>query len=582
MPSDNNERTEWRPNSKQQPFLSLPDSIKEAFYGGGAGSGKSDVLLVYPLARQWHRHARFKQVFLRRTFPELRNEIVPRSRELYRHYGANFNKTDMLWTFPRMDQYGTGVGGSLNAGALIYLGHCENEDDVHKYDSMEINLFTPDELTSMTEWIYLYIGFTRVRTSIPELPEIIRAAGMPGNVGHTWVKNRFIEPYRKQGVDPYNHGNTIIQSKGGNKRIYIHATLADNPHVSKSYSQSLEELTDAEKKAKKAGDWDAYLGLVFEEFRDKPYEDEPENARHVIEPFEIPAYWPRLIVGDWGYTAMTYISYWAISPQKRVYLYREQSFRKTKIEEWAPFVKYYVDKENPRVVRFCKSAGQDRGQEQTIQEQISTALGVPVELSNNSSGSRIAGKVLVHEYLRWHPKKRNEDELAPFNEEWANWILRNRGLKAYKDYHAMYEPSAPENNIPKLQIFKCSGEQHGDHENCCPLMIDAIKACNYAKPKNNKPAEDVAEWDGDDPYDTLRYALDGAEAFFDDANNEWAKVTKMAALEQKVADTGNWTAYYRDMYGLDSPEDDRSVSHFQHGPRQMDTMTFLRLLGEKR
>src|SRR6185369_5374168 len=123
-----------------------------------------------------------KQVFMRRTFPELRNEIVPRSREIYRRFGANFNRSEMMWTFPRPDQYGTGVGGSSNGGAIIFLAHCEHEDDVHKYDSMEINLFTPDEITSFTEYIYLYIGFTRVRTSDPDLPAIIRAAGMPGGV----------------------------------------------------------------------------------------------------------------------------------------------------------------------------------------------------------------------------------------------------------------------------------------------------------------------------------------------------------------------------------------------------------------
>lgn len=575
------DRTEWKPNRKQARFLSLPDTIKEGFYGGGAGSGKSDVLLIYPLARQWHKHPRFKQVFMRRTFPELRNEIVPRSRELYKHYGANFNRSEMLWTFPREDQYGTGVGGSLNGGALIYLAHCEDENDVHKYDSMEINLFTPDELTSFTEYIYLYIGFTRVRTSVPELPEIIRTAGMPGGVGHTFAKERFITPYRKNKIDPYNHDNILIVGKGGNKRIYIHSTLADNEHISKTYSQSLDALNEAEKKAKKYGDWDAYLGLVFEEFRDKPYDDEPANACHVVASFIIPPYWPRFIVGDWGYAAMTYVSYWAVSPEGRLYLYREQSFRKTKIEEWAPFVKYYIDKEAPRTVRFCKSAGQDRGQEQTIQEQISAALGVEIELSNNSPGSRISGKTLVHEYLRWKPKHINPEELPAFNEEWSQWLLRNRGLKAYKDYLGMYDPPKDE-IIPKLQIFKCEDDIHTDHEFCCPLMIDAIKACNYAKPKNNKPAEDIAEWDGDDPYDTLRYAVDLSELYFNEAAEEFKQFQERARLDAMVVETGNWTAYYRQMSLLDteSAPVEGGVQRYHH-VQPKSTMEYLKSLGTR-
>ena len=131
---------EWRPTRKQEIFLSLPLSIKEAKYGGGAGSAKTDVLLIYALAHNWHTHPGFKQVFMRRTFPELRNEVIPRSRQLYSKFGATLNKSDMAWTFPAPDQMGG--RGLSNAGAMIFLGQCEDENDVHKYDSMEINLFT--------------------------------------------------------------------------------------------------------------------------------------------------------------------------------------------------------------------------------------------------------------------------------------------------------------------------------------------------------------------------------------------------------------------------------------------------------
>lgn len=549
------DRQEWKPNRLQAQFLALPWAIKEGLYGGGAGSGKSDVLLIYPLAHKLHENSKFKQVFMRRTFPELRNEIVPRSRELYLRFGANFNRSEMTWTFPRLDQYGTGVGGSSNSGALIFLGHCENEDDVHKYDSMEINLFTPDEITSITEYIYLYIAFTRVRTSDPTLPAIIRAAGMPGGIGHSWTKRRFI--------DPYKQGGKIIVGKGNNKRIYIHATLADNPHIDKTYGQSLEALSEAEKKAKKFGDWDAYLGLVFDEFRDRPYPDEPKNACHVVEPFEIPSYWPKFVIGDWGFAAQTYIGYFAVSPLGKLFQYREQSFRKTKIEEWAPFVKEYIESENPEFVRFCKSAGQDRGQEQTIQQQLETALGCTVELTNNSAGSRISGKILIHEYLRWKSKHVPIHELPEYNEEHAQWLIRIKGIEAYKAYLSIFELSEPETNIPRLQLMVCDKEHHIGHELCCPLMVDAIKACNYAKPKNNKPAEDVMEWDGDDPYDVLRYACDAAERYFDESSDRFAKVVKQAELNEKLSETKDWTAYYRNMRHLESEsEDDGPIKRF--------------------
>jgi len=432
---------------------------------------------------------------------------------------------------------------------MIFLGHCENEDDVHKYDSMQINLYTPDELTSITEWIYLYIGFQRVRSPVPELPSIIRAAGMPGGIGHTWVFKRFIKPFPK--------GGKIIVGRGGNKRIYIHSTLEDNQYVDPTYKQSLQGITiEAERKAKLAGDWDAYQGQVFDEFRDHKFEDEPDNAMHVVEPFIIPAWWPRIVIGDWGFAAMTWIGYAAISPNKRVYIYREQTWVKTKIAEWAPHVKLYIDKENPRLIRFCKSAGQDRGQEQTIQQQIEDELGVSIELSNNTPGSRIAGKLLIHEYLRWHPKDVNESEIPIYNEEYAMWILRNRGMSEYNSYLNSFRPQEPELNLPKLQIFA----------GACPLLVEAIKACSYDKPKGNKPAEDIAEFEGDDPIDGLRYLVDAAAGYFDESNEEFKRIQKQEVLVQKLNTSNDWTGFYRNMARTESESEEyiKPISRYRH------------------
>jgi hypothetical protein len=555
------EKSSWKPNRKQELFLSIPTTIKEAFYGGGAGSGKSDVLLMYGIVHRWHENPIFKQVFMRRTYPDLKKEIVPRSREYYTRFGATFNKTDMVWTFPRPDQYG-GTGGP-NAGSMIFLGHCEEEKDVHNYDSMEISLFTPDELTNCTEYIYLYIAFERNRAPKDSgLPSITRAAGMPGGIGHKFVKNRF--------VDPSPEGGKIIIGRGGNKRIYIHATLEDNKdHIDPSYAQSLDGRPEAERKAKKFGDWSAYLGQVFDEFRDKKYPDEPDNALHTVTPFEIPSWWPKMVIGDWGFAAMCYIGFYAVSPNGRLYLYREIYWYKTKIADWAPIVKGFIDKEHPKIVKFCQSAGQDRGQEHTIREQIESELKMGIELSVNSPGSRVAGKLLLHEYLRWKPKPTIPKDLElQYSEEYAQWVYRNKGEDEYKNYLELFNPPPPEDNIPKLQIFCCPEDNHDGHVDCCPVMIDTIKACSYDKPRDNKPAEDVAEFDGDDPYDDIRYAVDSADSFIREANIEMEKAMKQQKLMETLANTQNWTAHYRQMAKLESSSSTmQAVSRFHRRRR---------------
>lgn len=548
-------RNSWMPNPRQAAFLAVPFTVKEAFYGGGAGSGKSDVLLVYGILNRWHENPLFKQVFLRRTFPELKNEILGRSREIYSKFGASFNKTDMIWTFPREDQYGSG-GMMGNAGAQIFLGHCENEDDVHKYDSMQISLFTPDEITSLTEFIYLYIAFERNRSPKDSgLPSITRGAGMPGGIGHTFVKKRF--------VDPCPEGDQIIIGKGGNKRIYIHATLADNPHIDPTYAQSLDGRPEAERKAKKFGDWSAYLGQVFDEFRDKNYPDEPAHALHVIEPFEIPAYWPKFVIIDWGFAAKNWVGFFAVSPSKRLFLYRELVWLKTKIAEWGPIVKDFIDIEEPKRIRVCKSAGQDRGQDHTIQTEIERELGRSVELTLNSPGSRIAGKMLFHEYLRWVPKKQPKSEdMLKYSEEHAMRLYRIKGEDAYRAYQGMFVPIKPEDNLPKYQIFLCNKQNHEGHPNCCPEAIESIKACNYADAKNDIPAEDVAQFNGDDPYDGQRYGIDTAEMYFEESAEEFAKFEKQNELEQRLKQTGDWTAFYRNAHALDSSQSVKAIGLF--------------------
>ena len=538
----------WKPNPKQAEFLALPFTIKEALLGGGAGSGKSDVLLVYGIIHKFHENPVFKQVFMRRTYPDLKKEIVPRSREIYGRFGATFNKTDMCWTFPRPDQFGSGMMG--NAGAQIFLGHCEEEKDVHNYDSMEISLFTPDELTNSTEYIYLYIAFERNRAPKGSgLPSITRAAGMPGGIGHTFVKKRFIDPAPK--------GGEIIIGKGGNKRIYIHATLDDNlEHIDPTYAQSLDGRPEAERKAKRHGDWNAYLGQVFDEFRDKRYPDEPENALHVVEPFIIPKWWPKYIIGDWGFAAMCYIGFYAVSPNKRLYLYREIYWVKTKIKEWSPTVRMFIESEHIRSVKFCQSARQDRGLEHTVQQQIEEGLGIPIELTGNSPGSRVATKLLLHEYLRWKPKPVvAQSEMPIYSEEHARWLLRNKGLEEYKNYLRLFEPPEAETNLPKLQIFLCNEDTHEGHLDCCPEMVNSIKACNYdKKTKDGKPAEDVAEFEGDDPYDDVRYACDTAEQYFNEANAEFQRVQREAAIIDRLKQNQDWTAFYRNMRTIESQD----------------------------
>lgn len=525
----------WKPNNQKQAlFLSLPLTIKEGFFGGGAGSGKSEILLMYGIVNGWHDKAGFKQVFMRRTYPEIKREIIPRSRDMYLRLGAKFSKQDMAWTFPREDQYGSGFEPN---GGMIFFGHCENEDDVHNYDGMEINLFTPDELTSFTEYIYIYIAFTRVRARADSnLPAIIRASGMPGDVGHGFVKKRF--------VDPSPLGNKVIVGKGNNKRLYVHSTYKDNIDGDPNYGQALEALPEAERRAKKFGDWSSFEGSVFDELRDKLYPDEPPNALHLIPYFEIPEHWPRICAIDWGYSAMCSVGWAAISPTHRVYIYRHQIFYRQKIETWVPEVKYFVDTDKPEDIIICHSANQHRGDPQNILEQVVMALGVSVRLGPRD---RVGGKLLIHEYLRWTKKESlPPSEVAVYDDKLAQWILRNKGLGDYKIYLASFQPEPDESNIPKLQFLDTPEVR---------VIVDTLKACVYEKPdKSGKKKEDVAEFNGDDPYDMLRMLLTAADNYFNESTDRQEQISRVESVMSQYKATQDMTSFYRNMRKIESED----------------------------
>jgi hypothetical protein len=548
MPFKKDEKGElvWTPNNTRQAlFLSLPatgdDAIFEALMGGGAGSGKSEVLMMYAIAHGWHQKPKFKQLFTRRTYPEIAREIIPRSREMYLPLGAKFYKQDRYWIFPREDQYGS---GTTPDGGMIFFGHCENEDDVHNYDGMEVNLWTPDELTSYTEYIYTYIGLQRVRSADPTLPAIIRASGMPGDVGHGFVVKRF-------GLKKYPRGGVILKDHAGNKRFYVHTTASDNTDGDKNYLKRLESIPDeAERKAKKYGDWGTYEGQVFSEFRDKHFASEPDNALHVIDPITIPTHWPRLLAIDWGFRSMCSIGWGAVSPDRRLLVYRHQIFYGKKIEEWAREVNLFCEQEDPADIVVCHSAAQQRGDPLSLLQQISNGLdNRPVRLAERD---RISGKQLIHEYLRWSPKKLNEN-IKSYDHELAMWIFRNKGEAEYKVYLNSFNPNI-EGNLPKLLFFNRPDVQ---------IVWEALKQCNYPKPdKDGKKKEDVAEFEGDDPYDMLRMLVHAADAHVSTAQEAQKKIGEIERINAQLANEGDITAYYRNMRRIESLDDQVPIKRY--------------------
>jgi Terminase large subunit, T4likevirus-type, N-terminal len=240
------EVTLWQPSPKQDMLLSASDF--EVLYGGAAGAGKSDGLLIDAAGLQQEalENRQYQALLVRRTFPDLR-DLIDRSLELYPHLagGGKYDKSAHIWTWP--------------SGARVEFGHMQYDSDRFKYRGRAFQYIGWDELTLFpTDVPYRYL-LSRVRSVDPTIKCYVRATTNPDGPGFRWVKERWriqtegaSTRFKVEVKDP----ETAEVTQHG--RRFIAARLSDNPFLAKSgYRQTLLLLSDEEQKALLLGRWES-------------------------------------------------------------------------------------------------------------------------------------------------------------------------------------------------------------------------------------------------------------------------------------------------------------------------------------
>ena len=301
----------WVPTPRQSEMLRRGEN--EGFYGGAAGGGKSDYLVIDPL-RDVHVPT-FKGLIVRKTFPQL----VEIEEKCFKYYpkvfpGAKYNAGKHVWTFP--------------SGAKIFLGSMQHTKDKYKYQGHEYDFIGIDELTHFTYEEYSYL-LSRNRPSGSGTHVRMRATGNPGGIGHGWVKQYFVTAavpgttkWRKfEVLMPNGEKKTIWLSS-----VFVPSKVFDNPHLLQNdplYMAKLANRGEAEKNALLYGSWDSYEGQVFVEWKDDIEHYRDGRWTHVIEPFKIPPNWSVVRSFDWGYTKPFSVGWWAVDGDSRYYRIRE-------------------------------------------------------------------------------------------------------------------------------------------------------------------------------------------------------------------------------------------------------------------
>lgn len=301
----------WQPQEKQARFMERPEY--EALYGGAAGGGKSDALLMEALRQVHIPH--YSGIIFRKTYPML-TDLIERSREIYPRafHGAKYNTTEHLWRF--------------KSGARITFGNMQRVADKINYQGKHYDFVAFDELTHFTWEEYSYL-MSRNRPSGPGTRTYMRASANPGGIGHGWVKERFITaaPPMTRIKGEYS----VVQPDGKEikmvrDRIFVPSTVFDNKILlanDPNYLASLAMLPGADKEALLYGSWDSFSGQVFMEWKNDPSHYQDQRWTHVIDPFEIPESWRIWRAMDWGFTKPFSVGWYAVDNDRRLYRIRE-------------------------------------------------------------------------------------------------------------------------------------------------------------------------------------------------------------------------------------------------------------------
>lgn len=246
------------PTPKQRAFLILPQ--REAFFGGAAGGGKSDALLMAAL--QFVDVPSYAALILRKQLVDARQpgSIIFRAREWLAGTDAVYREGEHTWYFP--------------SGATLTFGKLQNMGDALSYQGTEYQFIAADELTQLGEREFDYVcsrlrrkqcpthraqprndcRVCRMMGNLAQVPLRIRTASNPGGPGHTWVRRRYAIQRVEGAYTP--GGRPLFQGRVPGKP-HIPSFIEDNPYLDQeAYLETLAGMVDpVTREQLLAGNW---------------------------------------------------------------------------------------------------------------------------------------------------------------------------------------------------------------------------------------------------------------------------------------------------------------------------------------
>jgi hypothetical protein len=274
----------WQPQPGPQTAL-LECPVFEVFYGGARGGGKTESSIG-----DWLQHSSMYGehaigIFFRRKLVQLA-EVIARTKQLFPKLGAKYNEQKKEWLMPN--------------GARLKFAYLERDSDAEEYQGHSYTRIYIEELTNFPS----PSPINKLRATLRSgagVPCGMRLTGNPGGPGHSWVKQRYIDP------DP--RGYNVIWEEceleiEGQKvtvrlnRVFIPSKIGDNMLIMKNDPTYILRLrqsgSEALVRAWLEGDWSIIDGAYFDEF---------DPTVHVLSMDwldVIPKMSKRFVAFDWG------------------------------------------------------------------------------------------------------------------------------------------------------------------------------------------------------------------------------------------------------------------------------------------
>jgi len=367
-------------NLELRPSGSLGEDFKKCIadivgYGGAAGGGKTDTLCAIALVASI-AYPGIQIAYFRRKFPSLEGlgGAINRSQEMIPNKLATYNKTSHTWSFKN--------------GSIWKFCHCQNPGDELNYKSNQFDILLVDE---GTEFLGEQLDFliTRNRGTLKNCPNTFRPftviATNPGDVGHTWYKDRFITIGKPETILNYYTETGEVET-----HYFVPSKLSDNQILElrdPAYRRKLSR-TEQSRKVYLEGDWDSFKGQAFSELR---------RDIHVIKPFEIPEYWKKFGAYDHGFNHPFSFGIYAVDDDGVTYKVRLVTDRFKRVDEISRMMKESIGTMKLDYIVAGHDCWANKDGNPTIAEQF-RANDIFLKQANID---RVQGVNQIRKYIAW-------------------------------------------------------------------------------------------------------------------------------------------------------------------------------------